>query len=173
MTAIEAVATNSAWARWYAAQLLTINERRLLPKSVMYRTVAWQIINALRDGKLKAKGRLPNSTLYQEIPTEAWWLFDMRVTPYLVIAEPKNCRAPGVTQVLSYDSITVDPRDLERLWPKNCRHFDRSRKRLLEKAIRERICPEIVEMLQKGNLIVWPETDPTNRDRAAAVIHRA
>ena len=54
MTAIEGIATTSSWARWYAAKLLTINERCLLPRASIFRSVASELARALRDGKLRS-----------------------------------------------------------------------------------------------------------------------
>jgi len=58
MTAIEGIATTSAWARWYAAKLLTINERCLLPRASIFRSVASELARALRDGKLRSGASL-------------------------------------------------------------------------------------------------------------------
>lgn len=93
MTAIEGIATTSAWARWYAAKLLTINERCLLPRASIFRSVASELARALRDGKLKAKGRPSHAILYEEIPKDAWWLVYIEVIPNPATLWQANLRA--------------------------------------------------------------------------------
>jgi hypothetical protein len=155
-SAIKMMAWASAWGKWFSAQLLA-NQDRPIDKEGVDRQVmqiaASLVTDAATDGKLEIRGRPPNSISYEVIPREAWRLVALHMHPDLrslwrVGVFPRgvavtfedgkpDIQPPArVAHIFEYDSLIVDSRKFEQLWPKKDRATDRARHRLLLKAAR-------------------------------------
>jgi hypothetical protein len=110
------------------------------------------VADAATDGKLVVRGRPPDSISYEVIPREAWRLIALVMHPdsrslWRAVVIPRGVAVslddggkldaqppPRVAHIFDYDSLIVDSRQFEQLWPKRDRETDRARRRLLKKA---------------------------------------
>lgn len=157
-TAVRDMATYSAWAKWYAAQSLAMNNHQLISQESLMRIAASEFRRALLDGKLNARGRPSNAIEYEPIPRDAWWLvyIEMVRDPATLwraeIRPPVNVEPQRVSRLLNYDSIVVSAHDVEDLWPKTSWRYDRARKQLLKQAEKAGANPEHIKFLRKGDI---------------------
>lgn len=152
-SAIKQMAWSSAWGKWFSAQLLAGQDRPIDKEAVDGRVMqiaASLVTDAAMDRKLEIRGRPPNSISYEVMPREAWRLVALHMRPDLAslwravviprggaeLVDGKLATQPPsrVAQILNYDSLVVDSRQFEQLWPKKDRAADRARRRFLRKA---------------------------------------
>jgi hypothetical protein len=152
-SAIKKMVWVSAWGKWFHAQLLANQnapiDREILEGQVM-QAAASLVTDATMDGKLEVRGRPPNSITHESIPREAWRLVALHMQPDLrslwramviprggaEIMDGKLQTQPQsrVAHIFQYDSLIVDSRQFEELWPKKHPATDESRERLLQTA---------------------------------------
>jgi len=143
----------SAWGKWFSAQLLA-NENRAIDKEGSDKQVmqiaASLVVDAAMDGKLEVRGRPPASISYEPIPQEAWRLIALHMVPdshslWRAIVIPRGGAEvidgklqtqpqQRVAHIFSYDSLIVNSRQFEGLWPKKNLATDEARERLLKTA---------------------------------------
>jgi hypothetical protein len=153
-SAIKMMAWASAWGKWFSAQLLA-NQDRPIDKEGVDRQVmqiaASLVTDAAMDGKLEVRGRRPDGISYEVIPREAWRLIALVMHPDLhslwrAALIPRgvpvslddgklDTQPPSrVAHIFDYDSLIVDSRQFEELWPKKDQATDEARERLLQTA---------------------------------------
>jgi hypothetical protein len=150
-SAIKLMVWASAWGKWYSAQLLADQDRPIDDRQAM-QTAASLVTDAATDGKLEVRGRPPDSISYDVIPREAWRLIALHMLPDLhtlwrVAVIPRGVvitfnneklefppPPSRVAHIFDYDSLIVNSRQFEQIWPKKHRATDRARRRLLKKA---------------------------------------
>jgi len=152
-SAIIMMAWASAWGKWFSAQLLA-NENRAIDKEGSDKQVmqiaASLVVDAAMDGKLEVRGRPPASISYEPIPQEAWRLIALHMVPdshslWRAIVIPRGGAEvidgklqtqpqQRVAHIFSYDSLIVNSRQFEGLWPKKNLATDEARERLLKTA---------------------------------------
>jgi len=153
-SAIKMMAWASAWGKWFSAQLLA-NQDRPIDKEGVDRQVmqiaASLVTDAAMDGKLEVRGRRPDSVSYEVIPREAWRLIALVMRPDLrslwrAAVIPRgvpvswddgklDTQPPSrVVHIFEYDSLIIDSRQFEELWPKKDQATDEERERLLQTA---------------------------------------
>jgi hypothetical protein len=128
-------------------------DREGLDRHVM-QIAASEVTDAAMNGKLEVRGRPPDSISYEVIPREAWRLIALVMRPDLrslwrcvviprggasVSSDGKLDTPPPsrVAHIFNYDSLIIDSRQFEQLWPKKDRATDRARKRLLKQVKRK------------------------------------
>ena len=159
-TAIHFMAMFSAWARWFAAQHLALNEHKPISESNMMYTASSLVLDAAMNGKLSMRGRPADSMHYEAISRETWRLVAITMEPHPVslwkaMVFPRSDVDPGrVHQILGYDSIILSSREFEQLWPRSDRRHDRARMKELKKAKRLGADPQAIEKLAKGNMAI-------------------
>jgi len=168
--AIRMMAWSSAWGKWYAAQHLAINDHRPVNEEHVMQIASSIVWEALKDGKLDAQGRKPGQLNYETIPRAHWRstvphmvadnlsLWKMILMPTggaefdrdgnLVRANhpPSKERTDKIAE---YDSIIVNARQFETLWPRKDVATDRARKRLLKKARKAGADPTEIQKLSR------------------------
>jgi hypothetical protein len=98
------------------------------------------VLEHLMDGKLESRGRPTGGVDYEVIPKETWRLAGLSArednrTIWRIVVIPRHQVPPDrIKKLLSYDSIIVNSRNFEALWPASNRKTDAARKRLLKKA---------------------------------------
>jgi hypothetical protein len=153
-SAIKKMAWVSAWGKWFSAQLLANQDRPIDKKTLdgqVVQTAAFLVTDAAMDGKLEIRGRPPNSISYEAIPREVWRLIALHMHPdsrslWRAMLIPRGeavtfedgklqNRPPSrVAHIFEYDSLIVDSRQFEELWPKKDQATDEARKQLLQTA---------------------------------------
>lgn len=157
--AIWRMAEESAWGRWYAAQFLVgaghpIREKYLLDMG------AGNALQAIRDGEIEVRGRLPGELDFRPIPATHWrssglsFVEDTRtlwklvifpaggaqIAPDGTIAVAHNAEAAARTDELrKFDSLIVDAYQFEKRWPKAEVVADRKRREFLRQARKRRL----------------------------------
>jgi Fe-S cluster biosynthesis and repair protein YggX len=161
-SAIRDMATYSAWAKWFASQSLATNNHQHVSQSHLMHMASFIVLDALMNGKLLARGRPSGAIEYEDISREAWRLVGIRMEPHLAtlwhsVLFPRSGVSPArIEKLLSYDSIIVDSREFQALWPRSDKPTDKARMRLLKKAKKEGADPEHIEKLSKGSMATWP-----------------
>jgi hypothetical protein len=61
-----------------------------------------------------------------------------------------------IKKLLDYDSVIVNSREFEKLWPRVDKFTDNARKKLLKKARKAGAAPEHIERLSQGHMATWP-----------------
>jgi hypothetical protein len=141
--AIRDMAWYSSWGKWFAAQALATNNHQPINEGTLVSIAAGLVTDALMDGMLQARGRLPNEIEYQDISKETWRLAGLiskahPASQWTVEIIPRGGVDPErISKLLSYDSIIVNSRQFESLWPRKDMKRDAARKRLLKKAREE------------------------------------
>jgi hypothetical protein len=154
-SAIREMVWYSAWAKWYAAQLL-VNSGRPTTEDHTLLIATSLVAQNLIDGDIEARGRLPGEMDYKLIPRTYWrstvphFIVDPQ-SLWRMILIPKggaeiarngtitarNAAAEGRTAVLrNYDSLLVDAFQFEKVWPKRKWNTDKQRRRLLRQALK-------------------------------------
>jgi hypothetical protein len=93
--------------------------------------------------------RQPSDTIeYEDISREAWRLAAIRMEPHLntlwraSVFPRSNVDPERIKKLLDYDSIIVNSREFEKLWPR------------VDKTVGAN--PEHIEKLRKGRMATWP-----------------
>jgi hypothetical protein len=76
--------------------------------------------------------------------------------PPLVIIPRGGVDPARIFKLLNYDSIIVNSRAFEKLWPRSDWKLDSARKKLLKKAMKAGADPEYVRKLREGYMATWP-----------------
>jgi hypothetical protein len=163
------MAWESAWGKWYAAQCLannpngTPNQR----EADLMMVAAGRVWDALKDGRLVARGRKPEQLDYESIPQTHWrssplHMFGENATLWKMILIPTGgaefkpdgtvighdqSSVQRTEQLATYDSLIVSARQFENLWPRRDKQSDAARNVLLKKAKKAGADPaEIVKL---------------------------
>jgi len=161
-TAIRNMATYSAWAKWYAAQFLANNNHQPARQHDIMNTASYLILDALMNGQILARGRPSGTIEYEDISREAWRLAAIRMEPHpntlwrAVLFPRSDVDPERIKKLLDYDSVIVNSREFEKLWPRVDKFTDNARTKLLKKARKVGADPEHVEKLSKGHMATWP-----------------
>ena len=159
-TAIHYMAMFSAWAKWFAAQHLALNEHKPISESSMMSTASFLVLDAAMNGKLSMRGRPAGSIQYEAISRETWRLIAIKMEPHpatlwkAVVIPRSDVDQERVQEILEYDSIILSSREFEQLWPRDDRGHDRARMKELKKAKRLGADAQAVEKLAKGNMAI-------------------
>ena len=159
-TAIHYMAMFSAWAKWFAAQHLALNEHKPISESSMMSTASSLVLDAAMNGKLSMRGRPAGSIQYEAISRETWRLIAIKMEPHpatlwkAVVIPRSDVDQERVQEILEYDSIILSSREFEQLWPRDDRGHDRARMKELKKAKRLGADAQAVEKLAKGNMAI-------------------
>jgi hypothetical protein len=131
------MASYSAWAKWYASQHLANTLQPISQEHIML-TASSIVLDNLMDGKLLARRRPSGAIEYENISKEAWRLVAIQMKPHPlslwhgVIIPRGNVDPARIAKLLDYDSIIVNSREFEQLWPTINKHYDNPRQRLLK-----------------------------------------
>jgi hypothetical protein len=158
--AIQSMAQNSAWGKWYAARLLVISGRPI-SESELIHAAAFNIMENIIDGDIEVRGRMPRKMEYEVIPQTNWrssalaFVQDAKTLNWKLTVFPRggaeydrngdivrasNPEAMARNAVIrSYDSLIVSGIKFETLWPKNRWSIDKDRYRLLRDARRRNL----------------------------------
>lgn len=152
--AIRMVAWRSALGKLYAAQFLVSKNPQPVPEERVMQWIASTIQRALASGELEAHGRLPGQMDFRPIPRTHWFStgFAMRpdgvtlwqlvmfptggayISPDWEVTADDPAAETRTAQLKSYDSIIMNSRQIEKLWPVNDAKIDKELKRLLKQA---------------------------------------
>ena len=133
------MALRSAWGRWYSAQILAGNGTPIRDDHLM-RMAADCVVHEAVEGNLVIRGRPASGTEYETIAPEVWRLAHLDVKPdpmklWRISAIPRSDVNPErISRLLSYDSLIVDSRQFEGLWPAQEATADTQRRQFLQKA---------------------------------------
>ena len=149
------MARQSAWGRWYAAQLLVSGG---IPVDLMhlYQVAAGCVMEKILDGKLEVRGRQPGQLKFETISRTDWRssallfrkdpiaLWKMHVVPTggVEIDSDGMIEATDAashlrnTTLANYDSLIVDAFQFENLWPTTNALSDKKRRKFLREATR-------------------------------------
>jgi hypothetical protein len=153
-SAIRSMAWASAWGKWYAAQHLALNEHKSITDWELMGTATHLVLDAVVNGQLEVRGRRPEQLDYESIPATHWrsTAFHMvsdNATIWKLVLIPRggaeispegevighNKEATERTDKLNeYDSLIVNSRQFESLWPRKDKQTDAARKRFLKTA---------------------------------------
>jgi hypothetical protein len=170
-TAIRNMVWRSAWAKWYASQYLATDDHRPASEAHMMHVGASLVLDALMDGQLEARGRNPGQMEYEAIPQTHWrssalhmvedkntfWrmvLFPRggaEINPDGVVVAARDAAAKQRTDELAaYDSLIVNSRQFERMWPRRDKEADAATKHLLKKAKKAGADPAEIQKLARN-----------------------
>lgn len=136
--AIFRMATCSAWGRWFASRYIADNKS--MPQEKIIRTASYAVLEALLDGKLSARGRLPDKVEYESISREAWRLVWIQMQPHpltlwkAVLVPRTGIPLGRVLPIMEYNSVVINSGEFETLWPRKDRKIDKAIKINLKKA---------------------------------------
>ena len=117
-------ATKSAWAKWFQAQpgaVAGATEHEAL--GYVISVLASKVCAEAMNGELEIRGRPATQVAYTSIPKETWRLAAFAVDSdpraiWKVKIIPRSDVDPGrIREALSYDSLLVDSRQFEALYP--------------------------------------------------------
>jgi hypothetical protein len=120
-SAVRHMGWDSAWGKWHQAQDLAT--RGQVDEVHTMNTAASKVVDALMDGRLEARGRMPQEISYEPIPRETWRLAALQVhedvaSLWKFKVVPRWGESPErISRLMGYDSITVDSRQFLKLWP--------------------------------------------------------
>jgi hypothetical protein len=172
--AIRDMATYSAWAKWFASQFLANNNHEPVSQTTLMNVASGIVLDALMDGKILARGRpkwiprtpwrrQPSDAIeYEDISKEAWRLVGIKMEPHpnslwrAVLFPRWKVDPKRIKKLLDYDSVIVNSREFEKLWPRVDKFTDNARKKLLKKARKAGADPEYIERLRQGHMATWP-----------------
>jgi hypothetical protein len=166
-SAIRDMAWDSAWGKWYASQQLANVGK--LDETELMRVAASNVTEALVNGKLKARGRQPGQLDYEEIPRTHWhstvpYMVPDNKTLWKMVLLPTGGveKLPGgmtvmhdvsaaqrTDQLRQFDSIIVDAREFEKLWPRKDARVDVGRKQFLKKAKKAGVDAATIERFKR------------------------
>ena len=169
--AIMMMAWRSAWGKWYAAQGLanSPNGKAEHNEDQTMRTANHLVDQELIDGKLVARGRRPGQMNYEVIPQTYWRssathmqrggpsLWRMILIPTggaefnsdgTLVAARDQAAKERTDHLAAYDSIIVQARQFESLWPRQDKKTDTARRALLKKAKKAGAPPAEIAKLQ-------------------------
>jgi hypothetical protein len=145
--AIVDMAYRSAWAKWYAAQYLVRNNHQPVDELTTLNAASELVTQALMDGRLEARGRPAGAADYEPITSETWRLAGLQpvrhpASLWTFNVIPRSGIEPQRMQrLLDYDSLIVNCRRFENLWPATDKKMDYKRKRPLKQAKRAGAAP--------------------------------
>jgi hypothetical protein len=172
--AIMMMAWDSAWGKWYAAQCLA-NSPKGTPNNReenVISTAASSVWDGLKDGKLVAHGRKPGQLDYEPIPQTHWrssplhmvrdnatlWKMVLiptggaEIHPDGTIVGRDQPSVQRTSELQTYDSLIVNARQFEGLWPKKEKRADTARRVFLRKAKKNGADPvEIATLLRDAS----------------------
>jgi hypothetical protein len=166
--------TYSAWAKWFASQFLANNNHEPVSQTTLMNVASGIVLDALMDGKILARGRpkwiprtpwrrQPSDAIeYEDISKEAWRLVGIKMEPHpnslwrAVLFPRWKVDPKRIKKLLDYDSVIVNSREFEKLWPRVDKFTDNARKKLLKKARKAGADPEYIERLRQGHMATWP-----------------
>ena len=168
-SAIRDMAWHSAWGKWYAAQYLALNEHKPITDWELMGTATSVVLDAVTNGNLEVRGRKPGQLGYEPISATHWrsTAFHMirdNATIWKLILIPRggaeispegevigsNKEATERTkQLAEYDSLIVNSRQFEDLWPRRDRFTDRARRKFLKQAKEAGSDPEEIKKLSR------------------------
>jgi hypothetical protein len=171
--AVRNMAWRSADGKWYAAQCLANSPKGKSDdhENDLMHWAAERVWRPLLDGKLDARGRRPGQMNFEAIPQTHWRSSPLHMirdnaTLWKMILIPTGGaefspdgtvtgRDPAATQrtnqLANYDSIIVNSRQFEALWPLRDPKTDRERKRLLKKARKAGADPPEIAKLSRDD----------------------
>jgi hypothetical protein len=152
--AIRDMAWRSAWGKWFTSQSLANNPLNPPNESLTMHAATHIVLDALTDGSLEVRGRRPGQMDYEQIPQTHWRSTALHMIPdsrslWKMILIPRggaeitpDGKVIGRDQeavqrtdrLATYDSLIVNSRQFEKLWPRKDGATDLARKRLLKKA---------------------------------------
>ena len=144
--AILLMAHRSAWGRWFSAQILVCNGTPIREDYLM-RMAVDQVVHEAVEGNLTIRGRLPSGTEYETIGSDVWRLAHLDVKPdtrriWGISAIPRSDVDPErISRLLSYDSLIVDSRQFEKIWPLKQSVADAQRREFLKTARKNGVDP--------------------------------
>jgi hypothetical protein len=144
----------SAWGKWYTAQSLANSAPKPVNEQFIMGTATSIVLDALTDGRLEVRGRKPGQMDFEPIPQTHWrstglhmvrddrTLWKMILVPRGVAEIHPDGKVVGrdqsavqrTDQLAAYDSLIVNARQFEKLWPLKHKDTDAKRKALLKKA---------------------------------------
>ena len=154
--AIYLMIQRSAWARWIAAQFLAGNGKPIDDKALLLNATSCVVHEAV-EGALEIRGTLPTETESETIPRENWRLAYLDVVPnprgiWAFPVKPRSDVDPDrIRRLLSYDSLIVDARQFEKIWPRRDKTTDAATLELLRKARKAGIAPHEIDRLRPPN----------------------
>lgn len=136
--AIVQMVFQSAWGRCFRARQLTQRAKRSELNAALS-AAASKVHIQLLNGDLEVRGRKSNSTVYETIPAPDWRSTDLYFVPdnalwrLVLIARGFDDYAAEqrTARLQKYDSLIVDARKFELLWPARDRAADAETRRLL------------------------------------------
>jgi len=159
----------SAWGKWYTAQSLANNAPKPVNEPLIMGTATHLVLDNLMNGQLQVRGRRPGQMDYESIPQTHWRstalhmipdsrsLWKMILIPRggaeilpngTVIGRDQNSIA-RTDELAAYDSLIVNARQFEKLWPRKDKDTDAARKALLKKAKKAGANPAEIEKLSR------------------------
>jgi hypothetical protein len=155
-TAVLLIAWQSAWGKWYSSQLLArqgkVDE---FGQPFVVQAARSRVLEALMEGKLRAYGRSPDGKDYEPIPNTDWRLGSLHVernnaSLWRVVVVPRtDADSTRISRLLNYDSIIVESRAVEKLWPAEDPVADAERRLYLEQAAQAGGDPAVIARLSK------------------------
>lgn len=184
--AIVQMVFRSAWGRWFRARQLTQGTKQPDLNSAL--GVAASKVNIqLLNGDLEVRGRKPNSIPYESIPATDWRSSALHFVPdnatswrlVLIGRGFDDAAEQRTARLREYDSLIVDARKFELLWPTRDRTADAETRRLLLTARLSGIDSDDVRALHPPSRWrdIWPAIMGNSRARpqledSQEVIHR-
>jgi hypothetical protein len=114
----------SAWAKWFAAQPgVAKTDDAAQDLGYVISILASKVCDNAMNGELEIRGRAPDQIAYTTIPRETWRLAALGVvrnsmTIWKVTVIPRSgVEQNRIRDVLGYDSLIVDSRQFEALYP--------------------------------------------------------
>lgn len=160
----------SAWGKWYTAQSLANSAPKPVNEQFIMAAATSIVLDALTDGRLEARGRKPGQMDYEPIPQTHWrstalhmipdnrslWKMILiprggaEITPEgSVIGRDQNA-VQRTDQLAIYDSLIVNARQFEKLWPLKHKLTDAARKVLLKRAKKAGADPAEIAKLSRN-----------------------
>jgi hypothetical protein len=166
-SAIRDMAWSSAWGKWYAAQQLANSHRP--DEAGLMRAADFNVRQALVNGHLKARGRRPGQLDYEDIPATHWhstvphmipdsrslWKMILIPTggaefqPDGTIIGHDTAATERTALLQQYDSIIINAREFEKLWPRKDAKADSGRRHNLKLAKKAGVDPSELAKLQR------------------------
>jgi hypothetical protein len=169
-SAIRDMVWRSVEAKAYAAQYIALNDHLPISEADLMHWADSRIWDQLKNGELQARGRKPGRLEYEPIPQTHWrstfphmipdnrTLWKMILAPTggaeftpdgIVLAHDQNSKE-RTDQLAEYDSIIVDARQFEALWPRKDKRLNAIKFRHIKTAKKAGADPaEIQKLLQE------------------------
>lgn len=165
-SAIQRMARQSAWGRWFAAKHLATSKVPITD-AYLLEIAASVMRDPILDGTLTVRGRLPGKLAYEVIertfwrssafwfqphPTSLWRLEIIPVGGVTIEADGKlkAFHKPSEKRnavIRKYDSLLIDAHEFESVWPKNDAATDKARRAFLKQAMRQRLDKQTIKLL--------------------------